>query len=538
MAGNRRPRPRRIDFTAKLKKAPGVRKRFRNSDLYLFEKINKLETVLGINPRAYQQKSTLKISPLDLPLYLPMAVRHPFSKYIRKSDFVSSSDLNSILRDLSLAFQLYESGAIPAAVNSATDYSQHSWTRDTAIVAYCLALTNHLTESYQAISSLAVFYGRREQRDRFISFHYHENPYEKYRFGNPTLELPHIRARIDESGRMTESDQDWSHSQLDAIGMWLFVTFRLANNGLLDIKALDTEITTGINPDNELDSIFCVALKFLDRIRFWHQHDHGPWEDRLEPSRASSVGIGIAALKEAIQYFESDRAPKINFYQSEQSPPFCEQLYSALKEAGVVLEARLPRTGAYALETEAYPADSALSFLLYPFNPGLNLQQEQAILRALYKNRMGEIGFTRRDSDEYVGQDYIYRKDHPVYCDPDQPLYRAAQWTLFDPLIAAYYYNRYIRSNALDTESYAFANRHLKRSLLQITKSKDSYRKAYDGRNVSIPKGRVPEAYFFDSRRNKWRANENSPLLMAEAAFAMMIERAGEATKLWELAQK
>ena len=237
-------------------------------------------------------------------------------------------------------------------------------------------------------------------------------------------------------------------------------------------------------------------------------------------------------------YFEKFGQDSLNFYKSDDARSLTEEIDIALIEANKVLEFRIPLSGEYAIETESFQSDSALSFLLYPFNPGLTTKQEKAIINTLYTNRMGVVGFSRRDHDEYLGQDYIYNSKDACFCDPGQPFYRAAQWTMFDPLIAAYYYQKFLDSNAMDKESFAFADRHLKRTLLSITKSKDSYRKAYCGNTVNIPSNRIPEAYFFDSILGKWRANHNTPLLMAEAAFAFMADRAASAIKLWEMSQK
>jgi hypothetical protein len=541
MVSRRRIKVHQVDLTQKLRKNLKNSKQFHHRDIHLFEKLSKLEKILGIKAKNYVPESrdiSKKVSTAQqIPIFEPLLLRHQFSKYIRSPNHISSKDLYEILEKISFPVYLYESGAVPAAFNPATDYTEHSWTRDTAIVAYAMGISNHLKESRKAIQSLAVFYGRKEQRDRFISFHYHHDPYSKYRFGHPTNELPHIRARIDETGKMVESLQDWSHSQLDAIGMWLFTTFKLANLEIINLSEVDTFLNEEVNGDNKLESIFSVGLKFLNRINFWHQHDHGPWEDRLEPSRASSVGIGIAALNEALLFFNKYGPDAIKIYKADADKTLIDEINLALKEAKKVLEFRLPLNGAYAVETEAFQADSALSFLLFPFNPGLNVRQENAIIKTLYEKRMGPVGFSRRDNDEYLGHDYIYNVENPCFCDPSIPFYRPAQWTMFDPLLAAFYYQRFLDSNAMDMESFTYADRHLRRTLLMVTKSKDSFRKAFSGMTVKTPKGRIPEAYFYDSILDKWRPNENTPLLMAEAAFAFMIDRAEQACKLWNMSQ-
>lgn len=524
-----------IDLTSKLrsKTAPGTQTRKR--DEQIFEKLSKLERILGIRPGGDFFPTPHVVGIDQIPICYDLANKSRFKKLIESNSHITHADICELTDQLTFTISCYESGSIPAALNPASDYSEHSWTRDTAIIAHALGASKHYTECQKALTHLAEFYARKEQRDRFVSFHYHDNPADKYRFGDRNRELPHIRAKIDSNGRMVESEQDWSHNQLDAIGMWLLVTFRAANLGILNLKNLDHYISKDVNPDNGIDSIFAVALKFLNRISFWQQHDHGPWEDKLEPTRASSVAMGVAAIKEALAFFECVGWKELHLYHPENGPTLKDEMQHALLEGQKALCARIPKSGAYAIETDRYPADSALSFLLFPFNPGLTAKQERAILKSLYSKRMGVVGFTRRDEDEYLGSDYAYNTTSACFCKLTQPDYKPAEWTLFDPLLAGYYFDRYIQSSGLDEESYALAERHLKRSIAAITNSDDSFIKAFDGRKISVQAGRVPEAYWYDSHEKRWRANENSPLLMAEAAYTMMLERALEASRLWDM---
>lgn len=531
----KKSRVRAVAITSKLSPTLPVNGEIHKRDRYLFEKLLKLERVLGVRPGSEFFNPRKTINPESIPLCKSLIEDHFLKRFITKKDPLLISELTEINALIDFNVHYHDSGAIPAASNPASDYFEHSWTRDTAIIAYTLAITKHLDECEKAIENLTTFYGRKNQRDRFIQFHYHHDPAAKYRYGDPTKELPHIRARIDSDGNLIESDQHWSHSQLDALGMWLFVAFRTANRKELDLLKLDKLITNQVNSDNALESIFVVALKFLNRIGFWDQLDHGPWEDRLEPSRASSIGICLAALKEAERYFSIAEQEIITAYLPESGPSLKDELKNGIKEAERALARRIKLVPSDAIETDRYRSDSALSFLLYPFNPGLSTIQEQNILRSLYTYRMGDVGFTRRDDDEYVGMDYIYNSNSSCFCDIHQIGYKAAEWTLFDPLISAFYYQRYIDASALDDQSYLLGDRHFRRCLTQISKNTDTYRKLFDDKLVLIPPRRIPEAYFWDSKLSKWRANENSPLLMAEAAFALMLERAIEASKLREM---
>lgn len=503
-------------------------------DCSVLTRLRGLERILGVDPG--ETVGEAPAFPLEeIPLDRDHAQGHPLAGSALSTKLLGSSDLKSLTRSLGLHLSVYESGAIPAASNPASDYSLHSWTRDSMIIALAMARTGHSVEASQAVRNLAAFYGGREQRNRFVGFHYDRDPVMRYRFGNVLRDLPHVRVRIDPFGRFIESEQHWSHQQLDAIGMWIYVTFLMANRHDLDLREIDHFLSCEINPDNRIDSIFSVVLRFLNRIKFWEQYDYGAWEDRCEPSRASSIGICIAGLQEVLKFFRREGWGALPIYNPAAGPSLETEIQAALNLARTVLNQRISRNGGTAMETERFPADAALSFLLFPFNPGLTGRQQRAILTTLYRGRMGTVGFTRRDHDEYLGSDYIYNPDNPCFGDPSCPGYRAAEWTLFDPLLASYYYQRYIDSSALDRQSYLFADRHLKRTLLQFTSREESFTKLCGGQKVSVPARRLPEAYWYDSREQRWRPNENSPLLMAEAAAIMMFERAMAAAQVREL---
>jgi hypothetical protein len=77
-----------------------------------------------------------------------------------------------------------------------------------------------------------------------------------------------------------------------------------------------------------------------------------------------------------------------------------------------------------------------------------------------------------------------------------------------------------------------YADRHLKRSLSFITPAVSVLNVAGKGRSFTIPRGILPEAFAWDSRRESWLANHNSPLLMAQAALGLAFERAQDAILL------
>jgi hypothetical protein len=180
-----------------------------------------------------------------------------------------------------------------------------------------------------------------------------------------------------------------------------------------------------------------------------------------------------------------------------------------------------------------------MALLLYPFDCNLKIERQNTILRTVYQN-IGPTGFRRwhqdcqEGADLYVGQDYFHNlepQDKGEFSQKSEG-FKAAEWTLFDPILAAYYYRRFIKSGGEDREAFVYGDRHLKRSLSFITKEPHSLYVAGKGRHYEVPAGILPEAFAWDSQRNEWRPNHNSPLLMAQAALGLAFERAREACKL------
>jgi hypothetical protein len=136
--------------------------------------------------------------------------------------------------------------------------------------------------------------------------------------------------------------------------------------------------------------------------------------------------------------------------------------------------------------------------------------------------------------DRYVGQDFFYNgdpADKGEFAKAHRG-FRPAEWTLFDPLLSAYFYRRFIESGGRDYEAFRYGDRHLKRSLSFVTPGPHDLHIVGKGRDYQIPGGILPEAYAWDSTQQRWRPNHNSPLVMAQAALALAFERAREACRL------
>lgn len=111
-----------------------------------------------------------------------------------------------------------------------------------------------------------------------------------------------------------------------------------------------------------------------------------------------------------------------------------------------------PQSG-YATECDVRLCDSAMVLLPYPFDCNLKIERQNTILRTVYRN-MGEAGFRLWEMDEtegpdrFVGQDYFQNSDkgdRGEFAAQSSDM-RPAEWCLFDPLLAAYFYRRFVES--------------------------------------------------------------------------------------------
>lgn len=489
--------------------------------------------------------NAIKVSP-------QLAHKHPFEQFIGKERPLNINDLHQILAHpvLDLSLVGFKTGAITAAVQNQIfsyeqsshhheDYSRNMWARDSIITAAALNRAGFPDRAEQIVKNLWSFAGSPEHRDKILQFHW--GPLEQRRQlfieGNNG---PHIKFSVADSGEIGFCNHDWGHQQLDALGAIVWAPYRFANqsslygpragNGTFDLRTLDPN-------QSATDSILPATIKMFFGAGVHNTLDYGPWEDIREWRRATSVGIVVAALHEAKRFHEREgwEGLPVEYYGKQDGEAFKQQLQETLERCLGTVNERIPERG-LAVECDRRPYDSAMLLLLYPFDCHLSLSRQNTILRTVYRN-MGEAGFRRWENDlhdgpdRYVGQDY-FRNTEPS----DKGEFAArgkemepAQWSLFDPLLAAYFYRRFIDSGAREIESFLYADRHLKRSLSFITTHPQVLHVAGKNRDFEIPQGILPEAFAWDSRDRLWKANHNSPLLMAQAALGLAFERAQEA---------
>ncbi|OGI20253.1 MAG: hypothetical protein A3B68_05370 [Candidatus Melainabacteria bacterium RIFCSPHIGHO2_02_FULL_34_12] len=497
------------------------------------------------------------ITPEQIPIASELVEGHWLHQHITKSDPISTSaELDEILETIERTVDLtvYESGAIPASPNAASEYSNSSWRRDNAIMTVGMTLAALLEpegsedreELVQKVKdeliAMASYDNDPFQRGHFTSFLFlNPDPNENKRLAKEKFEsdingLPRAKQSIID-GKLGEY-KDWGHHQLDSLGAYLYAFFFAANQGIIDLKELDS-ILTGQNSENGHDSLFSVALHFLHEIGYEDVTDIGPWEYKTGKKRASSVSLCLAAFKEAKQYFESKGWNPNETITVNPNVNLKQIIDDAIEKGDAIKNERIPLDGSPAVETNEIPCDSALAFSLL-FDPGLNEAQQDAIVQRLIEN-MGEYGIRRMpdELDAFFGENFASNPNGQGKWSVIYPGHKAAQWTLFDPILAAHFYGRYLKSGGKDEKSFLLADRFMKRSLSQLTKHDyeiEFFVNPLEKRTVKIPAGVLPEARWKkeDGEREEWLPNPNSPLQMAHGVFAIMVSEATRAIQLRE----
>jgi hypothetical protein len=521
--------------------------RARNDDIYVNDAPRSASITIGLPSLA------------SLPLSEQLVSGHPLEDFIRKRDPLQSSDIYRLLQHQALDLSIvgFYSGAITAAAKrdpldyshgEAQDYSRNMWARDSIIAAVALNRAGFSDKASRIVEHLWKFAGSGEHRWKILQFHWGESAERRALFIEDN-KGPHIKYTVDERGELSFCDHDWGHQQLDALGAMLWAPYRFANQAVLGFAAQSASVPFDLRKldphQSARDSILPATVKMFYGAGVHDTLDYGPWEDIRERRRATSVGIVVAALQEAKLFHEREGWDFLNVeYDGRQDgAAYRQQLEEVLANCLKTLRDRIPEYG-FARECERRPFDSALTLLLYPFDSRLTIGQQHTILRTVYRN-VGEAGIRRWETDSvdgpdrYVGQDFFYNGD-PTDKGEFAKVgdgFHPAEWTLFDPLLSAYFYRRFIESGGSDYEAFRYGDKHLKRSLSFVTSQPHELHIVGKGRDYQIPAGVLPEAHAWDSSQKRWRPNHNSPLIMAQAALALAFERAREACRLADVRQ-
>lgn len=399
-------------------------------------------------------------------------------------------------------FPTYESGLFPASDLSpeqrkATGMGK-AWFRDNAHVAFALYQDGRTQEATRAVAAfLTVLHNNQAVLN-----------------GETIGRLP---VRVE--GDTLENDSE-PRRQNDSVGYALWLTSRLIYDG------------TYHPAEDDLERL-AQTVRYLERVEYWHDPDESHWEEDRR-IHGSSIGVDIAALHEAQRMFA-----RLNYQHDIDFDTLiehgAESFYNIL-EAG---RTDLPQTDQVEEPEQIYPDfidphpkvanffqqfsihhrkhDAAMLFLVEPLGI-LHGEWAERIVEGVEQELVRARGTARYAGDTYWGPRFtdimtIEERTTQAEGRTEQRNQTAAgvaytgteaQWTMFDPLLSAYWGKRYAESQD---------DAHRNKQLFYLDRSLANLEPQPSG-NLAMP-----EAYFYDytDGENRWTPNDHTPLLWAHA---------------------
>ncbi len=338
----------------------------------------------------------------------------------------------------SFTFPALSTGFFPAAITRAahTGY-QAVWVRDNVHVANALLDSGDRAKAVRAVVGLAEHFERQAARFEAI-------------IADPSLaSLPRNRPHVKFNGYPLGEIADWPHDQNDALGYFLWLFCRMAQQGLIRGLADHAALLNRL-------------LRYFHAIQYWRDRDSGHWEEARKNS-ASSVGAVVAGLRElrALSLVASGSAAR---------------LLDRLVESGLAcLNSVLP-SESIDPPSHARRYDAALLFLIYPLGV-VEWPMAERILDDVRRNLEGDFGIRRYLGDSFWCTDYRRRvksEDRTRDFSQDVEIRNClltpgeeAQWCIFDPIVSVIWGRRY--AFIRDPESVERQTTYLNRALAQIT---------------------------------------------------------------------
>jgi hypothetical protein len=390
-----------------------------------------------------------------------------------------------------LNFPALPNGLFPAAAagkdKSYTGYS-YIWVRDNIHIAHAHHVVGKTEVAVKNLSTLMQYFTKHQARfTNIIS--------GKADPSDP-MNRPHIRF---DGTTLGEINQKWAHAQNDALGYFLWMFCKLANEGQL-----------APSPD-DLSTLDLFA-PYFNKISFWQDKDSGHWEEERKIS-ASSIGTVIAGLHEFEKLLLSGRAAHPN----PQSTP--ELVKSLISKGRAALDSILPAECVQPNSGQQRKYDAALLFLIYPLRV-VDSPMAERILENVREHLQGEYGIRRYEGDSYWAPDYKKKlapgertvdfSDNLASRDRLLPgAGKEAQWSLFDPIISCINGTQFqgnVRGEYLGRQT-----EYLNRSLGQLTSetSRDA-----------LP-FRCPELYYLED--GHYVPNDHVPLLWTQANLMLSL---------------
>ena len=410
----------------------------------------------------------------------------------------SRADIEAIFALLesmgTLNFPALANGLFPAAVlDSNRSYTGYSciWVRDNIHIAHAHYRVGRAGTAIRNLRTLMVYFLKHQKR--FLDI------IEGTADANVPMNRPHIRF---DGNSLEELPEKWSHAQNDALGYFLWMFCKLANEA-------------AVSPDAEERNMLALFARFFEAIRYWQDEDSGHWEEARKIS-ASSIGVVVAALTE-FRKFLSNAGPLCD----HRGIPLTATTLDPLILCGrTALEEILPAECIQPDPRKQRRYDAALLFLLYPLRLIEGPLADQ-ILNDAISHLEGKAGIRRYLGDSYWAPDYKQKlKPAERTADVSDDVSRRnrllpavgqeAQWCIFDPIVSCIFGMKF-QSTRLP-EHLAKQMKYLNRSLGQITRADQT----------GVPAFRCPELYYLESGR--YVPNDHVPLLWTQANLMQAVK--------------
>jgi len=289
-----------------------------------------------------------------------------------------------------------------------------------------------------------------------------------------------------------------------------------------------------------------LVARYLKSIEYWQATDAGHWEEG-HAIHASSIGVVVHGLQRAKALFDKfDYQPGVDMQELIENGKYA---FSQIIQAGVTeltvddttSQPQKQSTAPWPKHVRPHPEtarffqnfnprrrehDAALLFLAEPFDV-LDEELASKVVAGIRQNLMRERGFARYapDGDTYWGpgfKEILNPTERTRSAEGRLELRNLtaagvaysgteAQWTLFDPILSAYYGRRYAAQGNPEDREAQFE--HLDRSLAQLVPAQQK-----DG----TCKYQWPEAYYHEFKPREPTTfelvpNDHMPLLWTQA---------------------
>lgn len=396
-------------------------------------------------------------------------------------------------------FYSLSTGLFPAAITrEETQYTGYGqvWIRDNIYVAYAHYIVGKFDITIKNISSLISYF--KIYKWRF------EQIIDTPSIADDVMERPHIRFNGE---KLQEIDEQWSHSQNDALGYFLWLYCNLINEGLLNLTQEDAEI-------------LALFPLYFNAISYWKDEDSGHWEEERK-KEASSIGVVIAGLK-AIRQLITESPGNISKNLAYKDRFVTLKFVNELIQKGEKYLYEILPYECSEPDSKVRRYDSALLFLVYPLKVVDNTMADE-IVNDVITHLQGDYGIKRYIRDSFWAADYRQKlsPEQRTADVSDDMSYRnsliqegqEAQWCIFDPIVSVIFglkFKETGKEKYLEQQTF-----YLNRSLGQLT-----------GKNCVAGELKCPELYYLED--GKYIANDATPLLWTQANLMIALKKMEE----------